>query len=896
MRAVLSKVIPNLIRSPFLAASQPLDAVRPATCTVTTGVPPSICDTRIYQFRFNTIDHIGSVRPQSAGYYSDYSCSQRTVVASGNTYQATMEVGPFVYAYRIYIDYNNDGSFNETTERVMMGGNNLRHSTTYSVRAFVTIPATAVRNAYLRMRVISDTYWYGPITACYLPGYSNLGYGEVKDYGIFIEPDGLPPALALQPLANPFCPNQTIDVPFSTTGSFGADNRFTVQLSDASGSFAQPTSVGSGTANPVQVSMPSTLSLNGTYRLRILSSNPVLMSEESVPLTLELPPTALLRNELKIINRGQVALLYFTFTGKNPWQISLQTTVLADGSSSSQNVIFPNDYLPLGDFPTQSTSYSLVSVSNVCGVGTASGSMTVLIACTTPTGMASSFPKRTEAGLYWNNDESTGFDVQWRPSASTSWRDTTVLSAFLRLTALTPNSHYQWRVRSNCLGNRQSDWTAVQSFTVGCPMVNYYSLLQTSTPTSASLTWGATGDDVSYKVQWRQQGGTTWTVSPPISTTTYALTGLSPTSGYEWQVATVCPEGTQSAFTTPISFSALCTSPTGLSVLAVTSSQARIGWRGLPGQSYQVRWRLYGSSSWTEGSVTANSVYDLTGLTPNRDYQWNVRAICAGTVNSDYYSFDNSFYTSCNNTELTGLLVTNITSVSARIAWNEYLPGLTYQLQVLRVGSSTPILNLTTVSNTFYNLTGLTNQQEYEVSLRLNCSTGASGWSYTMFRASDCPIPQGLFETSVDSHSITLNWLAAPGAIGYRVRWGQAYNTQYDTPLLTTNSYAIENLYSDWPYTWAVYAVCSTSNVSGLSPVRSVRTQSACKSLFSMSDNPWDFIYTWSCRRLPTVTDVVTLRHAVTIRTNQTGNALRLIYAPGGKLIYQPNARLRLGQ
>jgi PKD repeat protein len=76
---------------------------------------------------------------------------------------------------------------------------------------------------------------------------------------------------------NAFCPGDALTINFTASGSYGAGNVFTAQLSNASGSFATPTVIGqlsSQTAGPINaVIPPGTVAGNG-YRIRVISGNP----------------------------------------------------------------------------------------------------------------------------------------------------------------------------------------------------------------------------------------------------------------------------------------------------------------------------------------------------------------------------------------------------------------------------------------------------------------------------------------------------------------------------------------------------------------------------------------------------------------------------------------------
>ena len=92
------------------------------------------------------------------------------------------------------------------------------------------------------------------------------------------------------PASGTYCAGSPIFVDFTTTGTFAGNNVFTAQLSDASGSFASPVTIGTvngpGTGSgqiggPIPVGTPA-----GTgYRVRVISSNPNLVGSTSGPLT-----------------------------------------------------------------------------------------------------------------------------------------------------------------------------------------------------------------------------------------------------------------------------------------------------------------------------------------------------------------------------------------------------------------------------------------------------------------------------------------------------------------------------------------------------------------------------------------------------------------------------------
>lgn len=73
------------------------------------------------------------------------------------------------------------------------------------------------------------------------------------------------------------CAGNNLSVPYSINGVCNAGNIFTAQLSDATGSFVSPISIGtisSTTSGTISATVPSTVAYGTNYRVRVVSSNP----------------------------------------------------------------------------------------------------------------------------------------------------------------------------------------------------------------------------------------------------------------------------------------------------------------------------------------------------------------------------------------------------------------------------------------------------------------------------------------------------------------------------------------------------------------------------------------------------------------------------------------------
>ncbi len=85
-------------------------------------------------------------------------------------------------------------------------------------------------------------------------------------------------------LFSPSAPDANVSVSYTTSGTFNSGNMFTAQLSDASGSFALPVDIGTVTATgsgSISVTIPHTTAAGTAYRIRVVSSNPVVLGSDN---------------------------------------------------------------------------------------------------------------------------------------------------------------------------------------------------------------------------------------------------------------------------------------------------------------------------------------------------------------------------------------------------------------------------------------------------------------------------------------------------------------------------------------------------------------------------------------------------------------------------------------
>lgn len=124
-------------------------------------------------------------------------------------------------------------------------------------------------------------------------------------------------------------------------------------------------------------------------------------------------------------------------------------------------------------------------------------------------------------------------------------------------------------------------------------------------------------------------------------------------------------------------------------------------------------------------------------------------------------------------------------------------------------------------------------------------------------------------------------------------------NSRYD--FAATVYYANAQVASDGTFTKgnpiAVVPNNSTSFSLTLAPMTAavVTVQTSTQGMYTLKSGNWMDPGIWSGNRIPTSTDVLTLKHGVTIPVGSVGYAHQLTYTPGGQLQYSQSAQLQLG-
>lgn len=168
----------------------------------------------------------------------------------------------------------------------------------------------------------------------------------------------VPPILTIGNLPSG-CLSSVISVSVSVSeGSLNSGNLLSIKLSDSNGSFANETTIGSGTTSPISATLPSGLTPGNAYRIRVVASNPAVASAPSQSFPICTNTAADLSISLSLDTR--------TPTVNQP--ITLTLVITNDGPEAATNVI-ARGLLPAGmEFldtlsPSVSASTSAITIN-----------------------------------------------------------------------------------------------------------------------------------------------------------------------------------------------------------------------------------------------------------------------------------------------------------------------------------------------------------------------------------------------------------------------------------------------------------------------------------------------------------------------------------------------------
>lgn len=166
--------------------------------------------------------------------------------------------------------------------------------------------------------------------------------------------------------------------------------------------------------------------------------------------------------------------------------------------------------------------------------------------CGTPTGLNATGISSTAATLNWTAVAGAGsYNIQYKPSAAATWTTTSSSVNSKAITGLSAATAYQYQVQAICTGGA-STYSAASTFTTtaaaACGTPGSLSASGITT-TAATLNWAAVTGAISYTIQYKASAAATW-ITTTSTTNSKAITGLTASTTYQFQVQATCTSGT----------------------------------------------------------------------------------------------------------------------------------------------------------------------------------------------------------------------------------------------------------------------------------------------------------------------------------------------------------------
>ncbi|MFN0204077.1 MAG: fibronectin type III domain-containing protein [Bacteroidia bacterium] len=303
-------------------------------------------------------------------------------------------------------------------------------------------------------------------------------------------------------------------------------------------------------------------------------------------------------------------------------------------------------------------------------------------------------------------------------------------------TALDPDGSTFWLVQEYARStvNSWGTWWAKVTATAAAPCASAPTGLSTSNlaATTVTLNWAASSGATSYNIQYKTNAATTWTTTTS-TTNSKALTGLTASTLYNFQVQAVC-SAASSAYSATTNFTttaAPCaTAPTGLATTNLAATTVTLNWTASTGAtSYNIQYKTNAATTWTTTTSTTNSKA-ITGLTASTLYNFKVQAVCSAA--SSAYSAVANFTTTATPcaTAPTGLATTNLAATSVTLNWAASSGATSYNVQY-KTNAATTWITTTSTTNSKA-LTGLTASTLYNFKVQAVCSAASSAYSATV--------------------------------------------------------------------------------------------------------------------------------------------------------------------
>ena len=356
------------------------------------------------------------------------------------------------------------------------------------------------------------------------------------------------------------------------------------------------------------------------------------------------------------------------------------------------------------------------------------------------------------------------------------------------------------------------------------------------TETTAKVTWDEASDNVGvvgYNVYVNENK-----VNDELVTgTEYDLTGLAEETEYTVTVTAVDAAGNESARSEAATFTTekakdmeAPTVPSGVTVTDITETRATVSWEASTDNVEVAGYNVYVNDTKVNAVPVTGTTYDLTGLTEETEYTVMVTAVDTSeneSVRSEAATFTTLKTEDPKDTEAptvpANVRTSDVTETTAKVAWDEASDNVGVVGYNVYVNETK--VNEELVTGTEYDLTGLTEETEYTVTVTAvdaekNESVRSEAVTFTTLKTeepadTEAPtVPANVKASEITYTKATITWEASTDNVevaGYNV---YVKGTKVNASLVANPTYDLTGLTEGTEYTVTVTAVDAAGNES----------------------------------------------------------------------------------
>ncbi|MDE2976943.1 MAG: fibronectin type III domain-containing protein, partial [Acidobacteriota bacterium] len=480
-----------------------------------------------------------------------------------------------------------------------------------------------------------------------------------------------------------------------------------------------------------------------------------------------------------------------------------------------------------------STAYTFRVVAfNANGVGE-SDPVSLTMPPPAPTGLSASLATSTSAQLAWtdNASDEDGYLAQYSDGSAWTTALTTASGATSAVVSgLTAGSGYEFRVLATNANGDSSPSNVVGLGPPLAPPAPSGLVAAAAGSTSVNLSWSdGSSNETGFQVEYQPSGGA-WTAASttPPDTEAAVVTGLAPSTGYQFRVTATNANGSASSGVASLVMPPAA--PTGLSARAGAANAVDLAWTDAASDEseFLVEYRRRVDSAWTAWGTrpAANaSAASVTGLLGGTEYLFRVRAVHATNGAS---TPSNVAATSTSGTRVpSGLRVAATDSTSASASWEDESHDETgFVVERRRTGGDWNVAAAVDVDVESAVLTGLEPSAAYDFRVGAT-GAGGSAWSGTVSLTMPPAAPVGLEAAAASSTSARLTWTDTSSdetsfVIEFREESAPDWGLWPGEAAADAETWTATGLDPGKAYAFRVYAKHSTNGVS--SPSNEART------------------------------------------------------------------------